>query len=89
LQCSPDSTGSRITLGLRVIEDRDQLQVAVSERNYRVARPPARVATTGRGDEAVFKCESIDRHTDILDGDLYVVELEARAARAGAALAEA
>jgi hypothetical protein len=74
---------------LRVIEDCDQLQVAVSQRNYRVAGSAARVTTTDPGEEAVFTRESIDRRIEIFDGDLHMIELQSRAARAGAALAEA
>jgi hypothetical protein len=83
---TPNAQRGRMSLRLSLVDDCDQLQVAATQGDNGVAGSTARVAPSRDREKTVVPCESIRGLVQIRDRDLYVVELESRAARRGAAL---
>jgi hypothetical protein len=78
-----------MSLGLCIVDHGDQLQVTAAQGHDGVTGSAAWVPASRDSKETVVPCESICSLIQIMDRDLYVVELESRAARRGAALERA
>jgi hypothetical protein len=78
-----------MSLGLCIVDDCDQFQVTATQGHDGVTGSAAWVPASRDSKKAIVPCESIRGLIQILDRDLYVVELESRAARRGAALERA
>jgi hypothetical protein len=75
-----------MSLRLGLVDDCDQLQVAATKGHDGVASPAPRVPASRDGEKTKVPYESIRSLVQVRDRYLYVVELESRAARPGAAL---
>src|SRR6202165_5125530 len=88
-ESTKNAQGGRMSLGLCIVDDGDQLQVTAAQGHAGVTGSAAWVPASRDSKETVVPCESSRGLIQVMDRDLYVVELESRAARRGAALERA